>query len=251
MINLTVFSNPVVRYASVFLAGAFVTFLVLPSANYSKDEYLKREKDLQTSYEAQLQESTRQLDLYKSSSEEQISKIKTEHSRKESEYTSKINALTSENTSLRTSSTRVSVEIRRPDGTVEKRTTFITKSESESMRITQVQQESEQKIRETTEKLTQEYSLKIQKLESQHESDKQLWSLELTKTREQLKVEQEKHTKLVLNKRNFSLGVGQKLNSTATVLAEYDFYGPIFAGSMFDLKGKTYDTAGLLIGLRF
>lgn len=251
MIPLDVANNTYVRYGLVFAAGAFITFLVLPSGQYSKEEYLKLEKEIQTSYESKLEEKQKEIDSVRSSSQESLTKLQNEKSRRELELTTKINTMVSENSSLKTSTTKVFIEIRRPDGTVERRTTSISKSESESMRVTQVRQESEQKLKETTDKLNQEHATKIATLESNHQSEKQTISSELSKTQELLKQEQQKYTSLTMNKKNFSLGMGKKLDSTNSFLAEYDFYGPIFAGSIVDMKGTRYDNAGLFIGLRF
>lgn len=250
MINLSVFNNPVVRYASVFAAGALVTFLVLPSGTYSKDELLKKEQEIQTSYQSQIDEKQKQYDQLKMSSQLEIDKKQEELVRRESQYTQKFSLLLTENQSLRRSSERVTIEIRYPDGRVEKRTTSRSVLESESQKVTQLQQESERKLKETTDRLTQEHSLKIEQLESTHQAETSKLSLELLQTKETLKLEQEKHTDVTLNKRNLSLAAGKKLNSTISLLAEYDFYGPIFAGSMVDLKGRNYDTAGFYLGLR-
>ena len=239
------------RYVMVFAAGVAITFLVLPSYSSSKEEYLKREKEITESYEKKISEKESEFQQLKSKQQEEITNLKQERLALEFEYRQKIDSLVSENTSLKKSTEKVTIITSYPDGRVEKKIVSRETVEKESQKVTQVKLEAEQKLKETKELLQKEFEVRLTEINSVHETEKQKLTLELSQTQEKLKEEQQKNTTVSVNPRKFSLGVGKKTNFNNFVTAEYDFYGPLYAGSILDFKGTSYDAMGLSVGVRF
>lgn len=239
------------KYVLVFAAGAVLTFFILPSIAATKDEYLKREKEISESYEKKLSEKETEFQQLKSKQQEEIANLTQEKLALEFEYRRKVDSLVSENNSLKKSTEKVTVITTHPDGRIEKKIISREVLEKESQKITQIKEEAEQKLKETTERLQKEFEVRLVEVNSVHETEKQKLSLQLSQVQEKLKEEQEKHTKVSLNPRKFSLGLGKKTNLANFVSAEYDFYGPLYAGSIIDFRGTSYDAMGLSIGVRF
>lgn len=239
------------KYVAVFAAGAALTFMILPSISTTKDEYLKKEEELTSSYEKKLSEKESQFNEFKSKQEQQISNLKQEKLAMEFEYRQKMESLVSENKSLKKSTEKVTIITSYPDGRVEKKIVSKETVEKESQKVAQIKQEAEQKIKETKETLQKEFDLRLTEVSSTYEKEKQSLTTELSQTKQKLKEEQEKHTKVSVNAKRFSLGVGKKTNLTNFATAEYDFYGPLYVGSVLDFRGTSYDAAGLSLGVRF
>jgi len=239
------------KYLLVFTAGAGLAALILPSITSSKDEYLKREKEISESYEKKLSEKETEFQQLKSKHQEEVTNLTQERLALEFEYRRKVDSLVSENSSLKKSTEKVTVITKYPDGRVEKKIVSREVIEKESQKISQVKEEAEQKLKETTERLQKEFEVRLVEVNSVHETEKQKLNLELSQFQEKLKEEQEKHTKLVINPRKLSLGLGKKTNAVNFVSAEYDFSGPLYAGSILDFRGTSYDAMGLSIGVRF
>jgi hypothetical protein len=239
------------RYVLVFAAGSVLALLIVPSIFSSKDEYLKRETEMINSYEKKLSEKETEFQELKSKHKEEVASLAQEKLALEFEFRRKVDSLVSENNSLKKSTEKVTVITTYPDGRVEKKIVSREVVEKESQKISQVKEEAEQKLKETTERLQKEFEVKLVEVNSVHETEKQKLSLELSSTQQKLKEEQEKHTKLVINPRKLSLGLGKKTNAVNFVSAEYDFSGPLYAGSILDFKGTSYDAMGLSIGVRF
>jgi hypothetical protein len=239
------------RYVLVFAAGMAITFLILPSYSSSKEERLKREKEITESYEKKISEKESEFQQLKSKQQEEIANFKQEKLALESEYRKKVDSLVSENNSLKKSTKKITVITTYPDGRVEKKIVSRETVEKESQKITQVKLEAEQKIKETKELLQKEFEIRLTEINTTHETEKQKLTLELSQTQEKLKEEQQKSTSVSINPRKFSLGLGKKNNFNNFVTAEYDFYGPLYAGSILDFKGTSYDAMGLSVGVRF
>ena len=257
MINLVTLINLIktntwIRYIAVFAAGAFLTFLVLPSAKYSNKEFEKRESELKANYSAQLQQKDHDYQQLKLDTQQQIESLKKESIKNEQTYRSKISSLYNENNKLRKSTEKVTIEIRYPDGRVEKKTVSRAIAESESQRISLIQQESDKKLKETVDKLSQDYSLKISQLQTAHQQERDQWVAELSNVQQELRLQQDKADQLAINDRKFGLALGRS-QQTTSVLGEYDVYGPLYVGTMIELNNNTYtyNSSGLLLGLRF
>jgi preprotein translocase subunit SecD len=244
-------NSQVGRYILVFAAGVAITFLILPSYSSSKEEHLKREKEITESYEKKISEKESEFQQLKSKQQEETAKLKQEKLALESEYRKRVDSLTSENNSLKKSTEKVTVITTYPDGRVEKKIVSREVIEKESQKVAQVKIEAEQKLKETKELLQKEFDVRLTEINSVHEAEKQKLTLELSKIEEKLKEEQQKNTTVSVNSRKFSLGIGKKTNHTNFVTAEYDFYGPLYAGSILDFKGTSYDAMGLSVGVRF
>lgn len=248
---LNLLNTQIGKYVAVFASGVAITMLVLPSFSLTKDEYLKREQEITSSYEKRFSEKETEINELKSKQEEQILSLKQEKLAMESEYRQKMESLVSENNSLKKSSEKITVVTTYPDGRVEKKIVSKETIEKESQKIVQIKQEAEQKLKETKDLLEKEFNVRLTEINSTREVEKQKLTVELSEVKQKLKEEQEKHTATVVNAKRFSLGLGKKNNLTNFVTAEYDFYGPLYIGSIFDFKGKVYDTAGLSLGVRF
>jgi hypothetical protein len=241
-----------IRYVALFISGALLTFLVLPSAKYSDKEISKQKNDIKISYQAQIDQKEKDYQQLRASSKQEIDKISQELIANEQSYKIKMSSLSSENKSLRKSSEKITIETRYPDGRIEKRTVSRSQAESESQRISQIQQESDKKLKQTVDRLSKEYSLKLDKLQSSYEEEKNQWISELSQMHQALKNEQDKVSQLTINDRKFGLALG-KTGYTTDALGEYNFYGPLFVGSMIELNSinYTYNSSGIFLGVRF
>lgn len=249
IINLI--NTQVGRYAAVFAAGALITYLMMPSVTKIKNEHLKREQEITSSYEKKLSDKETEFQQVKSKQQDEISSLKQEKSTMELNFKQKIDSLVSENNSLKKSTEKVTVITTYPDGRVEKKIVSKEVIEKESQKIVKVQQEAEQKLKETKDQMQKDFETRLTEVNSTHQVEKQKLLSDLSDTRQKLKEEVEKHSTITVNAKKFSLGLGKKTNLINFVTAEYDFYGPLYVGSIFDLKGTSYDAMGLSLGIRF
>jgi len=236
---MSILNNQIIKYLLVFLCG----WLFAAVAMY-RDSDVAREKQLVLSYEDRMSKKEAEIEQLRFLQQEKVSRLEKEKFQMETSFKEKVQALVTENQSLKKSVEKVVIETRRPDGTVEKKTISKEILEKESQKIAQLQKEVDKKIIEVREAMKTEYEDKLIKMNKAHQLEKQ----ELTVQLEQVN---RSYKESVKYSSRYSLGVGKKNDFKNIAIAEYNFYGPLFMGSLMDFKNTKYDTIGLVLGVRF
>ena len=238
-------------HALAFVGGVILTIVLYPSGSMTQTEKSKIEQEIRSSYEAKLQESDTLIKSERESNQKQIDSIKQESAKKELEMSTKINSLVTENSSLKQKTKMVTIEKIFPDGRIERKTISTSELESETQTIARVQQEADQKLKETVSALNEQHVKEISEKTSSLNSKIETLSLNLQTSEKLLKEEREKTTSYTKNPRPFAVGIGLNTDKQYTVETQYTFLGPIYLGASYDKGGISNDRAGLLLGIRF
>lgn len=243
--------NQYVRYVFVFLGGVLLTMVLYPSGTVSTTEKRKIEEEIRTVYETKLQQSEIVLKQETSRFEKQISSLKEENSRRELELSTKLNSVTSENSSLKQKTKMVTVEKIHPDGTIERKTISTSELESETQKIAKIQQEAEQKLKETVSKLSEQHSKELTEKTSSMQSTIEKLSVDLSLSERLRREEIEKSRTVVRTVRPLALGLGVNTDRQYTAEAQYMFLGPLYVGASYDHGGISNNRTGISLGIRF
>lgn len=239
------------KLVTVFVAGCLVTTLLYPSVSKESDTEEKIRSEVTTEYQQKLTDSEKEKDDLKQHYETQISSMSSESSQKEEELTQKITSLTTENSSLSKQTYTETVEIRKPDGTVELHKVSTTQLETLNQKVAEVQQQSDQKSKEQTDKLTAQYESQIADLKTSHQQELDKTSSELNTTKNTLTSERDEHTIELTNNRKLGLGLGYNTDKTYKAHVHYYFWNSIFGGAEVDTNIKDIYRGGLLLGFSF
>ena len=243
--------NKYTPYALAFVGGIVLTIIVYPSGSITKTERSKIEEEIRSSYETKLQESESILKSERESHQKEINSIKQETSKRELEMSTKINSLVTENSSLKQRTKMVTIEKIYPDGRIERKTISTSELESETQTIARIQQEADQKIKDTVDKLNEDHAKEIAEKTSDLRSKVDSLSTTLQTSERLLKEEREKTSSIIKNPRPFALGLGLNTDKQYTVETQYTFWGPVYLGASYDRGGISNDRAGLSLGIRF
>lgn len=238
-------------YAGAFIVGVLLTVIVYPSGFITKTERSKIEEEIRTAYETKLQQSESLLKSERESHQKEIVSIKEETSKRELEMSTKINSLVTENSSLKQKTKMVTVEKIFPDGRIERKIISVSELESQTQTIAKIQQEAEQKLKETITKLKEEHAKEVTEKTSDLVAKVDSLSASLQTSERLLKEEREKTSSVTKNTRPFAFGLGVNTDKQYTVETQYTFWGPVYLGASYDRGGISNDRAGLSLGIRF
>lgn len=244
-------NTPWVKYPLIIAVLATIYALAFPRRTVTEEEFIKREQELTSSFNKQLDEKQKEIDNIQKTSTLKVESLTSEIKTLKETSKQQLEKLTTENQSLKKSSEKVTIETRYPDGRIERKIVSRIVIDQESQKVTQIKKEMEKKIEETVSKLKQEKIDEIEKLNKQHVSEKEVISKELLVTKNTLNEEIKKRKEVEENKPHLGLGLGYRFNATKFVLAEYDIKGPIFIGTSLDIGYDTFKSASAILGVRF
>ncbi len=243
--------NQYVRYGAAFAGGILLAIVLYPSGTISTTEKTKIEEEVRTVYETKLKESEEILRQEKIRFEKDLLSVKQENSKRELELSTKLNSLISENSSLKKKTKMVTIEKIYPNGTIERKTISTSELEYETQRMAQIQQEAEQKLKDTVSKLNEQHSKEITEKTSSMQSSIDKLSIDLATSERLRKEEIEKSKTVVKTVRPLAVGLGVNTDRQYTVEAQYMFLGPLYVGASYDNGGISNNRAGISLGIRF
>lgn len=244
-------TKPLFRYAVVFIGGCLVTTIVYPSVSKEKTVEESIRTEVTQEYEKKLSEKEKEKSDLQAHYETQISQIQTQSSQKESELTQKITSLTTEVSSLSKQTFTETVEIHKPDGTVEKHRVTTSLLQTMNEKVAQVQQETEQKYKEQLDKTVKTYESKITDISSSYEKQLSETSEELSKSKQTVNSERKEHDIEMTNNRKLGVSAGYNTDRTYKVHGHYYLWGSVFGGVDVDSNLKDIYRGALSLGLSF
>ena len=247
----TLWTKPAFRYGVVFAGGCLVTTIIYPSVSKEKTVEESIRTEVTQEYEKKLSEKENEKKDLQAHYETQISQIQTQSSQKESELTQKITSLTSEVSSLSKQTFTETVEIRKPDGTIEKRKVTTSLLQTMNQKVAQVKQETEQKYKEQLDKTVKTYETQITDIKSFYEKQLVTTSEELSKSKQTLESERKEHDVQLTNNRKLGVSAGYNTDRTYKVHGHYYLWGSIFGGADVDSNLKDIYRGALSLGLSF
>jgi uncharacterized protein YlxW (UPF0749 family) len=240
------------KFITGSLFGLILAMLALPSVTKVSETREDIRKELEKQYASKVQEQEHTLQQTKEFYEKELSELQKESSLKQEELTSKLHTLTSEVSSLKKNTFTETIEIRRPDGTVEKRKTTHSTLETINQKVAEVKEEHEKRLKEELAKQQESYERSIKDVSA-------LYEMELASAKEELEVvkEHEEKTvetyeKKVTNTRRAGVGVGYTSNKAYAAHAHYYVHPAFFVGTGVEYQPEKEKTsASILVGVGF
>jgi len=173
---------------------------------------------------------------------EEYSKLAQESAEYHKETESKISSLVTQVTTLKSKQKTAYFKIVKPDGTVEVRRFTESELDASNTVVTSIQKEFKEKVDSIEKKWEQVHLKRVTELKKEFASKE----AEYKKTIDELHQE-----KIVdINKKSFGIEAGGLLNGNYYGHVTYDVFGPFFLGAHSQF-GTTSNTAGLGVGIRF
>jgi len=237
------------RLFLAFVLGGLVVHFTMGTVISTHDTSDKILETTKSSYEEKLKQKQTELDTQKSTYESQIASIQTESNKKQLSLTSKINSLTTQISSLKKTSSLETVEVRYPNGKVEKRTIAHSETDSFNEKIADVKQQYQEHLTQQADKLNQQYQQQISQLQSSHKQEIDTLNTKLSQTQTQLSEIKTTHDATTTNPKNLGLGLGYNTDATYKATAHYTVMGPFFIGADIDTNLRDVYRAGAFIGM--
>lgn len=240
-----------VRYVLAGITGAALTTLVYPAVSSHEEEMSKLRKETRTSLEQQASKFAEEKQNLNQSHSLELNSLKQESSLREEQLKRKLESLVTENSSLKKKTKTTTIEIIKPDGTIERRTVSEETLDTVTEKVAQIKEESEKKLKEQEDKLSKQHQTEVSSLKTSYESKLAESSSKLEQIQKLYESEKQRSLSLEKNAKKLGIGAGYNSDELYKVHGHYNFWGPVFIGGHVDSDGKYKNRAAVSLGLSF
>jgi hypothetical protein len=181
-----------------------------------------------------------------------LSLVDKEYKEKVQDFTFKMDRLQEENRSLKSSTTTEWVKITRPDGTIEERRVSKKEMEALSQTVVRLHEESQQKIKEETEKVIEEKRKEVSIISERYSLEIASLKTSVSEKEEVIKTLKETSKVTTINERHLSVGVGIDTDLSYSGSVSYSIFGPFWLGGRLDVTPTwSIPRGAVMLGVSF
>lgn len=228
--------NEYIRGALILVVGITIGVIFYPSKRIEEKLSTTHQEEivkLKEQHSKEVQKLSQELDV-------QVKENKELHITTEK----KINSLTSQVSELKSKQKVSTYKLVKPDGTIEERTFSESEVDQSTKTVTKIQEEFKQKVDSIESKWSKIHEQRVSELKKEFDSKEQEYKKQIDTL--------EKSRVVTTNEKKFGVEIGVKTNKDYYGHATMDVWGPTFIGVHGDYNEENKNTQlGVGLGLRF
>jgi DNA polymerase III alpha subunit (gram-positive type) len=227
--------NEYIRGALILVVGITIGVIFYPSKRIEEKLSTTHQEEivkLKEQHSKEVQKLSQELDV-------QLKENKELHITTEK----KINSLTSQVSELKSKQKVSTYKLVKPDGTIEERTFSESEVDQSTKTVTKIQEEFKQKVDSIESKWSKIHEQRVSELKKEFDSKEQEYKKQIDTL--------EKSRVVTTNEKKFGVEIGVKTNKDYYGHLSMDLWGPVFVGVHGELNKDNDSKLGAGIGVRF